>query len=65
LSPLCSSQDGLTSLVIAGEHGHVDCVRLLIDSEADKDAKDQVRRRLLARCCDEALFLKNPTVDCV
>ena len=39
------SQNGWTALMRAAEHGRADCVRLLIDSGADKDAKDNVRRR--------------------
>jgi hypothetical protein len=31
----------------AADNGHADCVRLLIDAGADKDAKDNVR---VSRC---------------
>jgi hypothetical protein len=31
----------------AAANGRADCVRLLIDAGADKDAKDNVRRRSL------------------
>ena len=37
------SQDGWTALIWAAWNGHTECVRLLIDAGADKDAKDQVR----------------------
>ena len=37
------SQDGNTALILAAEQGHADCLRLLIDAGADKDAKDRVR----------------------
>jgi ankyrin repeat protein len=35
-------QDGYTALMYAAEHGRADCVRLLIDTGADKEAKDYV-----------------------
>lgn len=38
------AQYGRTSLVFAAEKGHADCVRLLLDAGADKNAKDRVRR---------------------
>jgi ankyrin repeat protein len=37
------SQSERTALIFAASRGHVDCVRLLIDAGADKDAKDNVR----------------------
>ncbi len=40
-------QGGNTALIWAAGHGRADCVRLLIDAGADKEAKDYVRRRLL------------------
>ncbi len=36
------SQSGDTALFSAAECGHADCVRLLIDAGADKEAKDKV-----------------------
>ena len=36
-------QIGRTALMSAGRKGHTDCVRLLIEGGADKDAKDAVR----------------------
>jgi hypothetical protein len=36
------SQDRDTALMRAAVHGHVDCARLLIDSGADKEAKNNV-----------------------
>ncbi len=38
-----TSQDGFTALMFAARAGHVDCVRLLIDFGADKDATNEVR----------------------
>jgi hypothetical protein len=37
------SQFGDTALIRAAWHGHAECVRLLIDAGADKDAKSNVR----------------------
>jgi hypothetical protein len=37
------SQKGWTALIWAAWHGHADCVRLLIDAGADKEAKTSVR----------------------
>ena len=36
------TQDGLTALILAAKNGEADCVRLLLDCGADKDAKDKV-----------------------
>jgi hypothetical protein len=47
-------QRGNTALIYAAQYGRVDCVRLLIDAGADKDAKDNVRRRFVLFC---GLFL--------
>ena len=44
------TQNGFTALILAAASGHVDCVRLLIDAGADKDAMDDVRRRSLYLC---------------
>ncbi len=41
------SQDGDTALICAAKRRFVDCVQLLIDAGADKDAKDNVRRQSL------------------
>jgi hypothetical protein len=38
-----TTQNGETALLHATIFGHADCVRLLIDAGADKDAKDMVR----------------------
>ncbi len=35
-------------MVAAGDEGHVDCVQLLLDAGANKDAKDWVRGRSAA-----------------
>ena len=37
------AQGRWTALIYAAAEGHADCVRLLLDAGADKDAKDQVR----------------------
>ena len=39
----CIAQEGWTALMLAVSEGHTDCVRLLIDNGADKEAKDEVR----------------------
>jgi hypothetical protein len=44
------SQFGRTALILAAARGHADCVQLLIDAGADKEAKDRVRCRPLF-CC--------------
>jgi ankyrin repeat protein len=41
------SQSGWTALINAGYMGHAECVRLLIDAGANKDARNNVRRRCL------------------
>ena len=41
------AQSGWTALIFAAEKGHVDCARLLIDTGADKDARNNVRRWVL------------------
>jgi hypothetical protein len=43
------SQSGWTALMWAAGNGRADIARLLIDAGADKEARDNVRRRLL-RC---------------
>jgi hypothetical protein len=42
-----NSQDGSTALMRAVDDGHAECVRLLIDAGADKDAMNMVR---VSRC---------------
>jgi hypothetical protein len=37
------AQDGWTALILAAEYDHADCVRLLLDAGADKNAKTRVR----------------------
>ena len=44
---MSDSQDQDTALMYAARKGRADCVRLLIDAGADKEAKNYVRRRLL------------------
>jgi hypothetical protein len=40
---LCQVQYGWTTLIYAAIRDRADCVRLLINAGADKDAKDMVR----------------------
>jgi hypothetical protein len=40
---LFSLQDGCTAVIYSSFLGHADCVRLLLDAGADKDAKGNVR----------------------
>lgn len=37
------AQDGCTALISAAGDGHIECVRLLIEAGANKEAKDKVR----------------------
>ena len=41
------SESGQTALLLAAGSGHTECVRLLIDAGADKNAKNNVRCRSL------------------
>ena len=50
------SQSGYTALIEAASRGHADCVRMLVDAGADKDARDNVRRRSLL-CYSAFIFL--------
>ena len=36
------AQNGYTALMYAADNGHTDCVRLLLNSGADKSAKNKV-----------------------
>jgi hypothetical protein len=38
-----SAQSGSMALICAAENGHTNCVRLLIEAGADKEARDGVR----------------------
>jgi hypothetical protein len=38
-----NAQDGCTALISAAGEGHIECVRLLIEAGANKEAKDKVR----------------------
>ena len=40
---LAHAQLDYTALICAAHFGRADCVRLLLDAGADKEAKDQVR----------------------
>ncbi len=42
------AQGGYTALICAAIHGHADCVSLLIDAGANKEAKTNVRSRTVA-----------------
>ena len=44
-------QNGFTALICASDRGQTDCVRLLLDAGADKEAKSNVRRRSLFFIC--------------
>jgi ankyrin repeat protein len=37
------TQGGDTALMLASKMGHIDCVRVLLEAGADKDAEDNVR----------------------
>ncbi len=61
LIPACSgsgvvvrAQDGSTALICAARYGHTECVRLLAESGADKEAKTIVRFMMFLYGC--ALF---------
>ena len=41
--PITGSQDGDMALICAARNGRADCLRLLIDAGADKNARDNVR----------------------
>ena len=40
-----AAQDGMTALIRAAGYGHADCMQLLLDAGADKNAQDKVRAR--------------------
>ena len=46
-----NSQYGWTALIWAALKSHTDCLRLLIDAGANKDARDDVRCWSLLCCC--------------
>ena len=43
---MCNLQDGQTALMWAAGSGHAECVRLLLDIQADKEVKDEVCQSL-------------------
>jgi hypothetical protein len=43
------SQSSSTPLVDAAQYGHAECVRLLLESGAEKEAKDNVCDRMMQR----------------
>ncbi len=43
----CQTQDGHTALILASANSRADCVRLLIDAGADKEAKSNVRHMMI------------------
>jgi hypothetical protein len=51
------SQFRFTALIRAAQAGHADCVRLLLDVGADKDAKEYVRAARIIVCVHLVLFL--------
>jgi ankyrin repeat protein len=56
-----NAQLGRTALVIAAARGHADCVRMLIDAGADKDAKDRV---CIGPCFSKVLSYLIIIIDC-
>ncbi len=42
---------GRTALMCAAENGHADCVRLMLDAGADKNAVDEVRASAACLAC--------------
>ena len=38
-----NTQEGRSALMMAAAIGHLDCVRLLLDADADKNTPDKVR----------------------
>ncbi len=48
-------QDERTALISATNRGHADCVRLLIDAGADKEARDHVR--ILCLLCNGSVAI--------
>jgi hypothetical protein len=50
-----ATQGGNTPLHLAAHRGHAECARLLINSGADLNAKNDVRSRCLARSCVTAV----------
>ena len=41
-------QEGNTALMLAAREGHVACLRLIVETRADKDFRDIVRQVVLA-----------------
>jgi hypothetical protein len=51
----CQTQDGSAALALAAANGFTDCVRLLLEVGADKEARDSVRDHEMdfrGRVCD-------------
>ena len=46
---MCQTQGRATALIVAAERGHTECVRLLVEGGAEKDAKNSVRSLDLTR----------------
>jgi hypothetical protein len=44
------AQEGFTALIAAAREGHSDCVRVLLDAGADKNATDKVRASAGLEC---------------
>ncbi len=57
------AQSGLTAVMYAAAHGHLDCARLLLDAGADKNAKDNVRIGSLRDVFCARMFGKFVCVD--
>ncbi len=45
------AQIGMTALMNSASGGHVDCMRVLLDAGADKEAKDNVRFVFVCNIC--------------
>ena len=58
MSALCQTQGGSTALIRAAHEGRTDCVRLLLEAGAEKDAQNYVRA---IKCC--TLCLPITSVD--